>query len=98
MDFFDEKFNYGSDMDFTWRTIGLGYKIRYNEDAIIYHDWRNLQQEIKRGFRYGEGRTRLYKKHPHRWKNLFGYDITILIYPLYIIFPPNVLMASIILY
>jgi GT2 family glycosyltransferase len=36
--FFDEKFNYGSDGDFTWRATDLGYKIRYNKDAIIYHD------------------------------------------------------------
>jgi len=49
--FFDEKFNYGSDMDFTWRTTDLGYKIRYNKDATIYHDWGNLQQEIKCIFR-----------------------------------------------
>jgi len=48
---------------------------------------------IKRTFRYGEGRTRLYKKHPHRWKNLFGYDITILIYSLYIIFSLKILLA-----
>jgi GT2 family glycosyltransferase len=86
--FFDEKLNYGSDVDFTWRTIDLGYKIRYNKDAIMYHDWGNLQQEIKRVFWYGEGRARLYRKHPGRWKNLFGYDIIVLIYPLYIIFLP----------
>ena len=86
--FFDEKFNYGSDVDFTWRATDLGYKIRYNKDAIIYHDWGNLQQEIKRAFRYGEARARLYKKHPHRWKNLFGFDMFILFYPLYIIFFP----------
>jgi cellulose synthase/poly-beta-1,6-N-acetylglucosamine synthase-like glycosyltransferase len=86
--FFDEKFNYGSDVDFTWRATDLGYKIRYNKDAIIYHDWGNLQQEIKRAFRYGEARVRLYKKHPGRWKNLFGYDMVTLTYPLYIIFFP----------
>jgi GT2 family glycosyltransferase len=86
--FFDEKFNYGSDVDFTWRATDLGYKIRYNKDAIIYHDWGNLQQEIKRAFRYGEASARLYKKHPHRWKNLFGYYMVTLIYPLYFIFLP----------
>jgi GT2 family glycosyltransferase len=86
--FFDEKFSCGEDIDFTWRATDLGYKIRYNKDAIIYHDWGNLKQEIKRAFRYGEARVRLYKKHPHRWKNLFGYNITVLIYPLYIIFLP----------
>ena len=84
----DESFNFGSDIDFTWRATDLGYKIRYNKNAVIYHDWGNFRQEIKRNFWYGEGRARLYKKHPHRWKNLFGYDIIVLIYPLYIIFLP----------
>jgi GT2 family glycosyltransferase len=86
--FFDEKFSCGEDIDFTWRAIDLGYKIRYNKDAIIYHDWGNLKQEIKRAFGYGEARARLYKKHPGRWKNFFGYDMVTLIYPLYIIFLP----------
>lgn len=86
--FFDEKFSCGEDVDFTWRATDLGYKIRYNKNAIIYHDWGNLKQDIKRFFGYGKARTRLYKKHPHRWKNLFGYDMVTLIYPLYIIFLP----------
>jgi len=86
--FFDEKLNYGEDIDFTWRATDLGYKIRYNKNAIIYHDWGNLRQDIKRSLWYGEARVKLYKKHPHRWKNLFGYNITVLIYPLYIIFLP----------
>jgi len=86
--FFDEKFYYGEDTDFTWRATDLGYKIRYNKNAIIYHDWGNLRQDIKRSLWYGRARVRLYKKHPHRWKNLFGYNATVLIYPLYIIFLP----------
>lgn len=86
--FFDEKFSCGEDTDFTWRATDLGYKIRYNKDAIIYHDWGNLRRSIKRSLWYGEGRARLYKKHPSRWKNLFGYDMATLIYPLYIIFFP----------
>ena len=83
----DESFNFGSDIDFTWRATDLGYKIRYNKNAIIYHDWGNFRQEIKRALSYGEARPSLYKKHPHRLKNLFG-DMVALIYPLYIIFFP----------
>jgi len=86
--FFDEKLNYGEDTDFTWRASDLGYKIKYNKHAIIYHDWGSLRQDIRRSLWYGEARVRLYKKHPHRWKNLFGYNATVLIYPLYIIFLP----------
>ncbi len=84
----DESFNFGSDLDFTWRATDLGYKIRYNNNAIIYHDWGDLRQEIKRARSYGEARISLYKKHPQRWKKLFSDDIITLIYPLYIIFLP----------
>jgi len=59
MGFFDEKFNYGPDMDFTWRIPQEAYKIRRNKNAFIYHDWGNLKQEIKKAFRYGEARVRL---------------------------------------
>ncbi len=84
----DKSFNFGSDLDFTWRATALGYKIRYNKKAIIYHDWGNFRQEIKRALRYGEARISLYKKHPYKWKNLFSDDMITLIYPLYIIFLP----------
>jgi GT2 family glycosyltransferase len=90
--FFDEKFSCGEDIDFSWRATDLGYKIRYNKDAIIYHDWGNLKQEIKRAFGYGEARVRLYKKHPHRWKNLFGYQADTIIYPLFILLLPFTLI------
>lgn len=86
--FFDEQFNYGSDIDFTWRIIQEAYKIRRNKNAILYHDWGNSKQEIRRAFSYGEARVGLYKKHPGRLNNLFGYDMVTLIYPLYIIFLP----------
>lgn len=46
--FFDEKFNCGSDMGFTWRITQEAYKIRWNKNVVIYHDWGNLKQEIKR--------------------------------------------------
>ena len=84
----DETFNFGSDIDFTWRATAMGYKIRYNKDAIIFHDWGNFRQEIKRAISYGEASASLYKKHPYKWKNLFSYDVATLIYPLYIIFFP----------
>jgi GT2 family glycosyltransferase len=86
--FFDENLSCGEDTDFSWRAIDLGYKIKYNKDAIVYHDWGNLQQEIRRAFSYGKTRAGLYKKYSGRRKNLFGYDIVTLIYPLYIIFLP----------
>lgn len=86
----DETFNFGSDIDFSWRAIDLGYKIRYTRNAIIWHDWGNLGQEIKRAFKYGEARVSLYKKHPCKWRNLFGYDVVSLAYPIYILLLPIV--------
>jgi len=85
---FDESFEYGSDVDFTWRSIDAGYKIRYEQNAIVSHDWGSFLSELKRSYRYGRARTRLYEKHKHRWRNLFRYDIVTIIYPLFILFSP----------
>jgi glycosyltransferase involved in cell wall biosynthesis len=86
--YFDETFNYGSDIDFSWRTINRGYKIKYNPNAIVYHNWGNWRADIKRGIMYGEARVNLYKKHLSRIKNLFNprLDMFILYYPLFFIY------------
>jgi glycosyltransferase involved in cell wall biosynthesis len=81
---FDEGLKYGSDVDFSWRVQDAGYKVRYNPQAIIRHDWGSFKQELKRSFRYGEARARLYRKHTHRIKYLFTRDITALVYPVYL--------------
>lgn len=86
--YFDENFEAGEDIDFTWRIINKGYKIRYNKNAIVYHDWGNLKQEVKRAFGYGQARLRLYKKYPNKWKNLFGCDLNVITYPTYILLLP----------
>lgn len=85
---FDERFEAGEDVDFSWRAIDRGYKFRYNKNAVIYHDWGNLNDETKRAFAYGKGRIRLYKKYPNKWKNLLGYDMVSFIYPVYILLLP----------
>ncbi len=82
---FDEKLGYGEDADFTWRAVDAGYKIRYIPKANIAHEWGAHKDEIKRAFRYGVGRTRLYKKHKNRWKDLFAKDTTLVTYSSYII-------------
>jgi len=86
--FFDETFNYGSDVDFSWRVIDKGYKVRNVPGALITHDWGDLKDELKRSILYGEARARLYRKHKKRWKLLFTKDIVCVIYPVYIIFLP----------
>lgn len=86
--YFDETFDYGSDVEFSWRVIDAGYKIRYIPKAVISHGWGTFKQQIKRAYFYGIARARLYKKYTNRIKNLFGYDFQILAYPLFILFLP----------
>ena len=82
---FDERFDYGSDVDFSWRAYDAGYKVRYIPEAVVVHDWGKASEDFKRAYRYGIARARLYKKHPHRWRQLLGPDITALIYPVYLL-------------
>lgn len=86
--YFDEDFEYGEDSDFTWRVIDAGYKIRYNKEAVIFDYFGNLKQRIRRSINYGIARVRLYKKHPDKWRNLFGYSADTWIYPVYILLLP----------
>jgi GT2 family glycosyltransferase len=81
---FDERFDYGSDVDFSWRVIDAGYKIRYQPDALISHDWGGSKQELRRSFLYGKARARLYRKHKNI-PRLLRKDIILVIYPIYII-------------
>jgi GT2 family glycosyltransferase len=85
---FNESFSGGEDVDFMWRAIDKGYKIRSCPEAFVYHDFGNLQDEIKRAYKYGISRAQLYCNHLHRWKNLFKYDVIVLAYPLYILLLP----------
>jgi cellulose synthase/poly-beta-1,6-N-acetylglucosamine synthase-like glycosyltransferase len=82
--YFDESLSAGEDIDFTWRAVDNGYKIRFNPKAIIYHDWGNLKKEINRGIRYGAAATKLYKKHTKRIKNIFRFGHEM--YSIYTIF------------
>jgi len=86
--YFDESFEAGSDVDFSWRVINKGYKIRYNPKAIIFDHWGNLRQEIKRAGKYSEARVKLYRKHPDRLNNLTkdNKDLFTLYAPLFFIY------------
>lgn len=87
--YFNDEFNSGGeDIDFCWRAINSGYKIYYNKNAIIFHDWGNLQKEIERALRGGKTSVLLYKNHPEKWMNLITNNADALIYPIYIIFSP----------
>jgi GT2 family glycosyltransferase len=91
--YFSEYFNGGGeDIDFTWRAVKAGYSIYYNKNAILYHDWGNFKEEVKRTLRGGRTSVRLYKKHPEKWKNLISNNADVIIYPLYILFSPIILI------
>jgi len=79
------KFNYGWDVDYCWRAINAGYRIKYVPTAVIYHDWGSAKSELKRSYRYGEARARLYKKHPDKIKDILSEDPMAILYPLIIL-------------
>lgn len=88
---FDERFDYGSDVDFSWRVIAAGYKVRYQPTALISHDWGNRTQELRRSFMYGKARARLYLKHK-KMTRLLTSDIVLVVYPLFILGLPCTLL------
>lgn len=101
---FDDSFEYGSDVDFTWRAVQAGYSIKFAPRAMITHDWGNYSEEFKRAFRYGKARVQLYRKHKHLIIKLFSKDFVTLLYPvlaiilpLAIIFPPILIVFIILL-
>lgn len=90
---FDEKFLYGSDVDFTWRSVDAGYRIRSVADAGVSHDWGTPKEDIKRSFKYGKARADLLTKHPKRVANqLFGESIFIIVYTIWLLGLPLTFM------
>lgn len=87
---FDINFSYGEDVDFLWRAILKGYRIRYAKKAIIYHNLGDNNKEMKRLFRYGVARVQLYRKHTYRIKYFIGNEIFKIYYPLFFAFLPIV--------
>jgi glycosyltransferase involved in cell wall biosynthesis len=85
---FDERFSYGEDTDFSWRASDAGYKIMLNPKAVIGHDFGDFKTELKRAFRYGAARAKLYRRHTERVGQLLGHDINVLAYSLFIVFSP----------
>lgn len=89
---FDERFAYGSDVDFTWRLNDAGYRVRHIPEAILRHDWGESRRERRRSFLYGKARARLYRKHAVRRKNILRKDPVVVIYPLFLIGLPLTLV------
>lgn len=99
---FDETFDYGSDIDFSWRAVHAGFRIRWIEKAVVSHDWGDRRRQLKRFYVYGKARTKLYRKHPeHRQsllttdRMLLGFSLFILGLPVGIWFPAYFLILAI---
>jgi len=92
---FDESFSYGSDIDFSWRVIDAGYRIRSVPEAVVRHDWGTWQRQLRRSYIYGKARFRLYRKHRDRIRTVLQSDPVLVLYPIFLlglpltlVFPP----------
>lgn len=88
---FDETFHYGSDVDFTWRVVDAGFRIRYVPEAIVAHDWGDARAEMRRSYLYGQARYRLYAKHASRRRQILQRD------PIAVVYPPLLLALPLLL-
>ena len=82
---FDESFDFGSDIDFSWRLVDAGYQIRAVPDAVIRHDWGSWRRgarkrQLRRSFLYGKARARLYRKHKTRRRRILHEDPVVIVY------------------
>lgn len=85
---FDRDFACGEDVDFLWRAIQAGYKIRYAPRAVVFHDVGDFKNELRRMYVYGKARVDLYRKHRYRMKYFIGSEIFKVSYPLFFMFLP----------
>ncbi len=92
---FDETFEYGSDVDFSWRLIDAGFRLRSVPEAVVSADWGSRRRQVKRAWVYGRARARLYTKHRRRlrtgWRDdpvPFAYALFLLGLPLTRVFAP----------
>ena len=94
---FDERFSYGSDVDFTWRLNDAGIQIRYVPDAVVEHDWGATRSELKRSWLYGQARYRLYAKHRGRRRRVLREDPVAVVYPVFLLLLPAAIVQPLVL-
>lgn len=82
---FDEAFQAGEDLDFTWRLSDAGYKIRWAPDAVVRHDWGKPARQLRRSLAYGRGWARLLRKHPDKIRLVARTNPDLLIYPVFLL-------------
>jgi GT2 family glycosyltransferase len=90
---FDERFAYGSDIDFSWRLIDVGYRIRSVPEAVVLRqDWGTWRRQLRRSYAYGRGRARLYRKHRARLRGILRTDPMVVVYPVFLLGLPLTVM------
>jgi GT2 family glycosyltransferase len=77
---FDESFTRaGEDLDFSFRTIQNGQKIKFINDAVVfhYHSRNSLRIAWNHLFQFGEGTVRIRMKYRNRWSMMqkVGYSV-----------------------
>lgn len=87
---FDTALSYGEDVDYFWRARDLGFKICYEPNATVTHDYGDAREELHRAYLYGKSRARLYIKHhtTRRLRYMLTKEPHVWIYPLYILLLP----------
>jgi cellulose synthase/poly-beta-1,6-N-acetylglucosamine synthase-like glycosyltransferase len=90
---FDERFAYGSDVDFSWRLIDAGYRIRsVPESVVLRQDWGTWRRQLRRSYAYGRARARLYRKHRARMWLILRTDPAVVVYPAFLLGLPLTLI------
>jgi cellulose synthase/poly-beta-1,6-N-acetylglucosamine synthase-like glycosyltransferase len=83
---FDEKFSYGSDIDFSWRLVNAGYRIRSVPEAVVIRqDLGSWRRQVRRSYAYGRARARLYGKHRARIRHILRTDPIVVVYPAFLL-------------
>lgn len=82
---FDERFGTGEDLDFSWRLVERGYRLRWVPDAVVEHEWGGTRRQLRRAFDYGMGWACLYRTHPRRLqRSLLEHPVAVT-YPLFLL-------------
>ena len=89
---FDERFAYGSDVDFSWRLVAAGYRIRSVPEAVVRHDWGTRRRQLRRSYVYGKARARLYRKHRWKLRDILRHDPIVVVYPVFLLGLPLTLL------
>ncbi len=89
---FDERFAYGSDIDYSWRVVGAGFRILAVPEAKITAEWGNRRRQMKRSFRYGQACVRLHRKHQTPFLQIARRDPLVVVYPAFLLGLPLALL------